>query len=516
MPQLLGVIPMIPNPNRIAPRRTTAAVSLLVSFFVVSPLLGEGYYRYPDVHGDRIVFVAEGDLWTVPVTGGDARRLTSHLDEELHPQIHPDGETVAFSASYEGAQEVYTMPLSGGAPERWTWEAEPSSVVGWSPTGGLVYKTTARSTLPSPLLVEVDRAADTRRTLPLFEASSAAFSGADDGTNGTVYFARPEWHRNNTKRYVGGTARNLWRWAPDEDEAANLTADFDGENFAPMWWSGRLYYLNDRDGTMNVWSMDANGGDLRQHTRHSGWDVKGPSVGPYGEGAAIVYQLGADLWLLDLADDSTRRVDVRLTSDYDQLRDRWVDDLFESATSVDLSPNGDRVVVTARGRVFSMPARFGRQVQIAPQDGVRYRSARFLPDGDRILLLSDETGEQEFYVANADGTGDVRQVTDDSTILNYDGTPSPDGSKFAATDRARNLWLIDLASGDRRQVNDIEEGVGDVAWSPDSRWLVWERGAANSYTELRLTDTEAASRRCRCRRRRHPCRSSRRRGWTPS
>lgn len=467
-----------------------ALALLALSSMAASSALAEGYYRDPDVHGDRIVFVAEGDLWTVPVTGGDARRLTSHLDEERFPQIHPDGETVAFSASYEGAQEVYTMPLSGGAPERWTWEADASRVVGWSSREGLVYSTTALSTLPSPLLVEIDRVAERRARLPLFEASDAAF--AEDGT---VFFARPEWHRNNTKRYQGGTARNLWRWTPGgaDDEAVNLTADFDGENFAPMWWGGRLYYLNDRDGTMNVWSMSASGDDPRQHTRHSGWDVKGPSVGPLTDGgAAIVYQLGADLWLLDLTDDTTRKVEVRLTTDYDQLRDRWVDDLFEDADAVDPSPNGDRVVVTSRGRVFVLPSRFGRQVQIAPREGVRYRSARFLPDGERVLLLSDETGEQEFYVAAADGTGEVRQVTDDSTMLNFGGIPSPDGSKFAATDRGRSLWLIDLESGARRRINDIEEGVGDVAWSPDSRWLVWERGAPNTYTELRLTDTEAA------------------------
>ena len=81
-----------------------------------------GYYRFPAIHGDTIVFTAEGDLWRVSVNGGVAQRLTTHPAEESRAAISPDGKTIAFSAAYEGPTEVYTVPIDGGVPVRQTFE----------------------------------------------------------------------------------------------------------------------------------------------------------------------------------------------------------------------------------------------------------------------------------------------------------------------------------------------------------------------------------------------------------
>jgi tricorn protease len=82
----------------------------------------QGYYRFPTMHRDTIVFTAEGDLWRVPVQGGMAQRLTSHPGTESHAVFSPDGKLLAFSAEYEGPTEVYTMPSVGGLPTRRTFE----------------------------------------------------------------------------------------------------------------------------------------------------------------------------------------------------------------------------------------------------------------------------------------------------------------------------------------------------------------------------------------------------------
>jgi tricorn protease len=234
----------------------------------------EGYYRFPDLHGETIVFVAEGDLWKVSSAGGLAQRLTTHPGEESHPVISPDGETLGFSARYEGPAEVYTMPLAGGLPVRRTYEGDASIATTWTPAGELVYTTRHFSTLPAAQLVALDLDGGGYRQIPLAQASEGTF----DGDGETLYFVRPAFHRNVNKRYRGGTARKVWKFVQGAAEAESLTADYAGESHSPMWWQGRVYFITDPDGTMNIWSMDESGGDLRQHTRHSGWDVRYASL----------------------------------------------------------------------------------------------------------------------------------------------------------------------------------------------------------------------------------------------
>ena len=207
---------------------------------------GRGFYRQPAIHGDTIVFCAEGDQWTVPVSGGTAQRLTTHPAIENHPVISPDGRTVAFTARYEGPTEVYTMPLAGGVPTRRTYEGEASVVTAWAPSGALVYATTHDSTLPDLQLVALDLATQSRRPLPLSQASEGSF----DASGKTLYFVRPAFHNNVTRRYRGGTARKLWKFAEGSAEAVCLSCDYTGESHSPQWWNGRVYFVSDRDGTL--------------------------------------------------------------------------------------------------------------------------------------------------------------------------------------------------------------------------------------------------------------------------
>src|SRR5262245_47958924 len=233
-----------------------------------------GYYRFPALHGNTIVFAAEGDLWTVPVTGGIARRLTTHPGDESHPAISPDGTTVAFTATYEGPAELYTMPLAGGLPTRLTYDGDESTSLGWTRDGRILYTTNHYSTLPDLQLVALDPRDGARERVPLAQGSEASF----DSSGKTLFFVRPAFHRNVTKRYTGGTARKIWRFDSGAAEAVPLTASYDGESHTPMAWNGRVYFVSDRDGTMNLWSMRGDGTDARQHTRHRGWDVRDASL----------------------------------------------------------------------------------------------------------------------------------------------------------------------------------------------------------------------------------------------
>jgi len=440
-----------------------------------------GFYRFPNLHGDVVVFAAEGDLWRVSASGGVAQRLTTHAAEETDPTISPDGHTLAFTARYEGPAALYTMPLTGGAPTRWTYEAEPAIATTWTPSGEVVYTTTHYSTLPQSQLVRLDLAGGMRTRVPLYTATE----GSWDASGKVLYFVRPAFHNNVTKRYTGGTARDVWKYVDGTPEAVQLTGDYEGESHSPLWWNGRVWFVTDRDGTMNLWSMDENGADVRQHTRHSGWDVRNPDL----QAGRIVYELGADLRLYDIASGTDREIPITLSSDLDQLREKWVDNPMEFFTSAHLSPTGDRVVLTSRGRVFVAPADAGRFVRASLKEGVRYRDVMFLPDGGTLAGLSDETGEFEWVTLPATGVGEGRALTRGGDVLRYRGVPSPDGKWIAYTDHRRDLWVLDLASGRQVKASESREGSGDPAWSPDSRWLVFVEAAPNTFSRLKLFDT---------------------------
>jgi tricorn protease len=438
----------------------------------------EGYYQYPDVHGNTVVFSAEGDIYTVPLTGGLARKLTTHAEEELYPAISPDGKTIAFSASYEGPTEVYTMPITGGLPIRWTYESDFSRTNGWTPDGKVVYDTRAYATLPDRQLVTIDQKSKSKERIPLSQASEASF----DASGNKVFFVRPSYHGNVTKRYKGGTARQIWKFTSGTDEAIQITKGYAGESHHPMWFNGRVYFITDRDGIMNIWSIDENGNDLKQHTDHTGFDVRYANL----HNGSIVYQLGADIWHLNIQDNSNNKIEIRLASDLDQLREKWVENPSEYITSVNPDTKGERVVITARGRAFVVPVKSGRWVEFTDKKDVRLRDAIFSPDGKNIYALSDESGEFEFIRMPSNGIGTQKSITNNGDVLRYAGKPSPDGKWLAFDDLKGHLYLFEIATGTSKKISTREEGIYSFSWSPDSKWLAFTQEADNTMAQIHL------------------------------
>jgi tricorn protease len=438
-----------------------------------------GYYRQPAIWRDTIVFVAEGDLWRVSAAGGVAQRLTTHPEEESRPAVSPDGRTVAFAATYEGPGEVYSLPLDGGVPTRLTWDASRPQWVSWTPSGEVLYTTRSRSTLPNTQLVRLDPRNGASTTVPLAQASDGAF----DATGGVLVFTRLPFQGSHTRRYAGGTAQNLWRFAGAGSEAVPMTGDYPGTSKTPMLWKDRIYFASDRDGVMNIWSMDARGGSLLQHTKHRDYDVQSPSL----SNGRIAYQLGADIWVYDISTNTDRVVPITLVSDFDQLRERWYKSALDWISSSHLSPSGDRVVLTARGQVFVAPTQLGRLVEVTHDKLARHRNARFMPDGKSLLTLSDESDEVEFWQLPANGIGQSTQLSRDGRVLRWDGVPSPDGALIAHRDKNRQLWILDVAKKTQTKVTDSAAGdFDDLQWSPDSRWLVYAAPGSNQLTRIFL------------------------------
>ncbi len=438
----------------------------------------EGYYRYPDVHGNTLIFAAEGDLWTVPLSGGLAQRLTTHQEEESYPRFSPDGKTILYSASYEGPTEIYTIPFSGGLPTRWTYENDMSVATAWTPDGKIVYCTQAYSTLPDIQLLTINTRSKQKKRIPLSQASEASFD--KDGT--TVFFVRPSHHRNVTKRYKGGTARQIWKYTSGSPEAIKLTNDYAGESHHPMWYNKRVYFITDRDGIMNIWSITEEGDDLMQHTHHSGFDVRYAGI----SNGNIVYQLGADIWHYSIEANTTVKINIHLQSDLDQLRELWVQNPSKYITSVRPDNTGDRIVITARGRVSVVPVKAGRLVEFTDKKDVRYRDAVFSSDGESIIVLSDESSEFEFIGMPSNGIGSHKSLSSDGKVLRFSGVPSPDGLWLVYRDLEKNLFLLNIGTGISTRISTNREGIGSYSWSPDSKWISFVQSANNTMLQIHL------------------------------
>jgi len=473
-------------------RRVAQIIGLVVaawSFVASAVAQPVGYYRAPAIGGETIVFVSEGDLWKVSASGGAAVRLTTHLGEESQPLLSPDGKTVAFAAQYEGPTEVYTMPVAGGLPTRRTFDGGTCLPVSWVSPDVLMYSTRRYSTLPSTQLAKLTLSTGVRALVPLAQACDGVYAGE----GGPLVFTRIPFQGSATKRYVGGRVQSLWRFdeakSGQSPEAVHLTGDYPGTSTSPMWWNGRIYFASDRDGTMNIWSMTADGKDLKQHTSHDGLDVKGPTL----SNGRIAYQCGADIWVLDIARGDSAKLDITLGGDFDQNRERWVKKPMDYLTAAHISPSGDKVVLTARGQIFVAPRKQGRFVTLTNDSSARRRDARFMPDGTTILALSDQSDEVEFWTMPADGSGSASQLTTDSTVLRWEGVPSPDGKWLAHHNKDQQIFLTEIATKVTRKIDESNiENIEGLAWSPDSKFLAYVRYADNSFRQIRIHDVAAA------------------------
>jgi tricorn protease len=469
----------------------------LSAFAQTPPLLPpQGYYRQPAIHGDTVVFVAEGDLWRANINSAamNAVRLTTHLAEETLPRISPDGKLVAFTARYEGPAEVYVMPLTGGLPTRLTYDGDNARVQGFTPDGRVLYTTARYSGKPDLRMFAIDVATRMVKPLPLAEAAEGCYAGTE------FMFTREPLGSDNVKNYRGGLVQNIWRF-DGKAEATLLTRDYAGTSRQPMCGASRIFFLSDRDmvagkssntGTMNVWSMNRLGGDIKQHTMHREFDIRSANISP--DGARIVYQRGADIHLLNTVSNEDRALNITLQSDFEQTRLRWVKTPWDFVTAVEPSPTGDRVAVTARGEIFIFPVGNGRRVELLKDANTRAREAIFAADGKSVFAFSDKTGEFELTRYPANGVGAPTTMTQNASVLRYRAYPSPDGKWVAHADAMRKLYVTDTTTNVTREIDrNAYEEYQNIAWSPDSRYLSFKKNAANQFDQLYLLEVANAT-----------------------
>lgn len=431
-----------------------------------------GFYRQPALQGDQLYLVAEGDLWRVGAQGGEAQRLSTHPGQESQPAVSPDGQWLAFTGQYDGGTEIYVMPVAGGVPRRLTWEGGGMRVWGFTAAGEVLY--TGLDSRPGSQLFAIDMKTGQRRQLPVGQASDAALSA--DGK--TLYFTRNGLRSDNARQYRGGALARLWVMdLATKAEARPLLAEGNNDRRPMPYRVGsetRIAFLSDRDGTVNLWSVNAQGGDLRQHTTHKGWDIRHASL----DGSRVAYAVGADLYLVDLASSAAaKKLDIRLAGDFDQQRERWVKKPQDFLTDTSFAPNGERVLLASRGHLATQGVQQLRRAELPqPADG-RCRQGEFSSDSKSVFAICDFSGETELWRFAANGTGQPERLTSGATTLRLALLPSPDGRWLAHTDKEHRVWLTDLKARTTRQIAQGERGGAPQlhGWSPDGQVLAWTR-----------------------------------------
>lgn len=452
--------------------------------------------QFPDVSSSDIVFLYANDLWLVSREGGVARPLASPPGREQFPKFSPDGKLIAFVGNYDGNKDVYVMPVEGGAPGRLTHHPDDEVVTDWSPDGRVIYYTNAHSGLArQDQLYTVAPSGGNPERLPVPYGTTGSISPSGEWLAYT-----PHTHDFRTwKRYRGGWAQDLWIFNLRNLSSRKLT-DWEGTDTIPMWQPGRsdaLYYLSD-DGSshrLNIWKCELAGGSRTQVTDFKDYDVKWPSIGPGPAGAGeIVFQNGDGLYLLDLASGASRRVEVVIPGDRPSVRQQAMD-ASKSIQSSTISPTGQRLLLSARGDVWSVPAIQGAARNLTRTSGAAERTPVFSPDGKWIAYVSDVSGEYELYLMDVEGRSEARKLTSDGSAFRFLRSFSPDSRHLLFTDKSGAVFLHSLggaafdgsAAGSTREIaKDLWGDQNRVSWSHDSGWIALVLGHENTHNTVWL------------------------------
>ena len=448
--------------------------------------------RFPTTNGRQIVFCYAGELYTVGKDGGLARRLTSGPGYTTFPHFSADGTQIAFTSQYDGNTEVYVMPAEGGEPKRLTITATlgrddvsdrmgPNNIVmTWENTKPVIVFRSRMNSFNDFIgsLFAVGLDAELPQQLPVPRGGFISLSPDDS----KMAFNRVFREFRTWKHYRGGMADDIWIYDFKTGATENLTNN-PAQDICPMWGpNNKIYFASDRDGRMNLFSIDLASKETKQLTNFKDFDIKFPSIGK----DAIVFEQAGYIWRYDLASGQAMPVPIEVKEDFASGRMALVD-ASKHIDSVNLAPDGERVIVVARGDLFSVPAKEGTARNLTKTSNAHERDAVWSPDGKWIAYNSDATGENELYVRAQDGKGQPQQITRGADTYYYKPVWSPDSKKLLWADRLQRLRYVDLASKAVTQVDQDKWGEIEVFnWSPDSQWIAWGRPEENGLSRVYL------------------------------
>ena len=456
---------------------------------------GTQLLRQPTLHGDDVVFVYANDLWKAKVSGGAASRLTSDDGYESSPHFSQDGSMIAFTAQYDGNTDVYTISSEGGEPKRLTFHPSADIVQGWTPEGEVLFRSgrEARPTQTNKFFkVSVNGGLPTAIEIP-----RAAYGEISNDGKYIAYTPITGWDEE-WRNYRGGQAMPIW--------VVNLTSkdliqthQADGErHMDPVWLNGIVYYLSERDYTMNIWSFDPKSKSEKQITFHKKFDVKSLDA----SADQIVYEQGGYLHIYNPSTNASQQLNIIVKGDLSFYRNRWEDVSARQLSNPNVSPNGRRAIFEHRGDIFTIPKENGTWMNLTNSPGVADRSPIWSPKGDKVAWFSDKSGEYQLVIANQDGSGQQFIALPKPTFY-FQPDWSPDGKYIAYTDTHYNIWVVNLSSKSSKIIATDNYAHPNRSmnpkWSPDSKWIAFAKQQLSHFksifaynidsgTTLQLTD----------------------------
>ncbi len=443
--------------------------------------------RTPTVSASQIAFAYANNIWTVPRAGGSAHRVTSFQGQTSNPHFSPDGKWIAFSAEYAGNLDAYVVAAEGGEPRRLTWHPSADLVQGWTPDGKSVLFSSARATwAPSgtPRFWTVPAMGGIEEPLALPRAFQGKISA--DGSR-IAYRMNNSWDEER-RNYRGGQNRPIW--IVDLKTYDLVSPPWtDSKDVDPVWLDDTVYFISDRDGVANVWGYETKTKKLSQLTRFTDFDVKALDSGA----GSLVFEQAGYLHELDPKSGRDRVLNITAAGDFPWMMPNWKD-VTNRMTNMSLSPTGKRILVEARGEIFTIPADKGDVRNLTNSSASAERDPAWSPDGKFISYFSDKSGEYRLYIEAQDGLTPAREIVLQKPMHFYTASWSPDSKKILFSDTNLKVWVVDAASGQAKVVgNDpwmVPNRTLDPVWSPDSKWVAYASRLRSLYHAIFVSNVE--------------------------
>lgn len=442
------------------------------------------WMRHPAIspNGKTIAFSYQGDIFTVPSSGGTAKQITSNAAFDSYPVWSPDGNHIAFASNREGSIDVWVMDANGGIPKRVTTNSGSEYPLRWKDNYTIMFKAsimpTAKSIIFAGSYPQVYTVGMDGGRPKLF--SDITMDALDINASGDViYIDRKGYEDEWRKHHRSPITRDVW--LKSGDSFRKLTT-FDGEDRDPVWASDgkSFYYLSEQSGTLNIYHRTLDGKET-QITNHEKNPVRFLSAATDG---TLCYGYDGEIYTVRNG-GQPQKTAIRIAADTEgkelirQIRS-------SGAYNIKLSPNGKEIGFVMHGDVYvtSIEYRTTKQITNTPE---QERYIDFSPDGRTIIYDSERNGVWQIYATTmknkdekqfAYATELVEERLTQSDQTSFQPKFSPDGKQIAFWENRGTLRVMDAkgknvkTAMDGKFVYSYSDGDIDFTWSPDSKWLL--------------------------------------------